>query len=142
MDAHSLQVPASFGHCNERLIGDFGAVGDVQTLQSRAMFGNSPQSMIRDGIEACYVQGQEAVAPIHNRHYPMIRQSGTAGQGEPLDPLAAQEWLDCSIANLITQVGQVEAFDEGEVWVIAAFFPYRLHDVQQMRPGIAKRSMP
>lgn len=124
VDAHPLQVAASFGHCNKRLIRNFGAVGDIQTLQSRAMFGNSPQRMVRDGIQACYVQGQKAIAPIHNRHYAMICQSGTAGQGEPLDPLATHEGLDCSIADLITQVGKVEAFDKSEVWIIAVFFPY------------------
>lgn len=124
LDTHPLQVPASFGYGNKRLIRDFGAVRDVQTLQSRAMFGNSPQSMICDGIEACDVQGQEAIAPIHDRHYPMIGQFGTTGQGEPLNSLATHEWLDCSIADLITQVGEVEALDEGEIWVIAVFFPY------------------
>lgn len=106
------------------------------------MFSNSTQCMVGHGVEACNIQCQQTVAPIDDRHNPVIRQFGASGQGESFDPLATHEWLHRSIAYLVAQTGQVEALHESEIGEVAILFPYCLDHVEEICPAVAEWSVP
>lgn len=82
------------------------------------------------------------VAPSHNRCYPVVCQLLAASQGEPLDSLAVHEGLYGPIVDLVAQVGEIEALDEGAVRIIACGILYRFGDALEVWPGVAKRSVP
>ena len=139
---HPLDVPAGLRNGLQRIIRDAPAVRDIQTLQSEAVLGNLHECVVSYELQLRHIQREQAAIALEHARDTHVGQLGTVGKGEALDALAAGEGQEGSIADLVAQGREIEAFDEIVVVKGAIDAADGLDDVVQALPVVCLRPVP
>ena len=83
---YSLDVSALLSNLYHRLVGDFRAARDIESLQSSTIVCQGKHRTLRDLIITRYVQSQKMTAVRKEAFQSMIRQALTICKRQPLDP--------------------------------------------------------